>query len=97
MMFFFKKPAAIIPTASTASLSGVTPSTTTSSQPNKQADTIEPPPYTSTSAQKVNLSDIEKQQQELNRRAAELDRRERMLSTGSTAQRNLYYYMINSY
>lgn len=82
------KPAAIIPTASTASLSGVTPSTTTSSQPNKQADTIEPPPYTSTSAQKVNLSDIEKQQQELNRRAAELDRRERMLSTGSTAQQN---------
>ena len=57
-----------------------------SSQPKPQADTFDPPPYAQSSAQKVNLSDIEKQQQELNRRAAELDRRERLLSSGQNTE-----------
>jgi hypothetical protein len=69
------KPAAIIPTDSTA-----TSSTTTQPKPLPQA--TQPPQYSQTSAQKLNLSDIEKQQEELNRRAAELERREQMLQNG---------------
>lgn len=76
------KPAAIIPTASTTSISGVSPQVATSSQPKPQFEAAQPPPYAQSSAQKVSLNDIEKQQQELERRAAELDRRERLLSSG---------------
>jgi hypothetical protein len=68
------KPAAIIPTGS-----NMTTTTAASAQPSPA------PAYTQTSAQKLNLSDIEKQQEELNRRAAELDRREQALQPASTA------------
>ncbi len=37
--------------------------------------------YTQSSAQQLNLNQLEKQQEELNRRAAELDRREQMINT----------------
>ena len=73
------KPAAIIPTDSMAT------STTSTIQPKPfppSAASTQPPQYTQTSAQKLNLSDIEKQQEELNRRAAELERREQMLQNG---------------
>lgn len=66
-----------------------------SSQPKPQPETFDPPPYAQTSAQKVNLSDIEKQQQELNRRAAELDRRERLLSSGQNTEGFISFFVKN--
>jgi hypothetical protein len=77
------KPAAIIPTDLAA-----TSSTTTQPKPLPPAAT-QPPQYTQTSAQKLNLSDIEKQQEELNRRAAELERREQMLQNGGNGAASL--------
>jgi hypothetical protein len=62
-----------------------TPVAAASSSGASQA--VSPPPYTQSSAQQVNLSQIEKQQQELDRRAAELDRRERMLNTTAPSKR----------
>lgn len=70
-----QKPAAIIPTAA------IVQPPIASYQPPQQ---IQPPAYTQTTAQKLNLTDIEKQQQELDQRAAELDRREQLLSSPST-------------
>lgn len=65
---FAQKPAAIIPTS------------TISSSPAENYQINQPPAYSETSAQKLNLTDIEKQQQELNQRAAELDRREQLIN-----------------
>ena len=66
-----KKPAAIITTNT------FQPTTSQTSQSDVQA----PPTYTPSSSQQLNLSQIEKQQEELNRRAAELDRREQLINT----------------
>lgn len=49
-------------------------------QPSAQVPEQSPPAYTASSSQQLDLNQIEKQQQELDRRAAELDRRERMMS-----------------
>lgn len=48
----------------------------------------EPPTYTKSSSQQLDLNQIEKQQDELNRRAAELDRREQMLNAPVGVEKN---------
>ncbi len=63
------KPAAIIPT--------------NTRQPEFRPIESEPPAYTNSSSQKLDLNAIERQQEELNRRAAELDRREQMINSPS--------------
>lgn len=63
------KPAAIIPT-----------NMANTYQPTSQVSDQPPPSYTASSSQHLDLNAIEKQQDELNRRAAELDRREQMIN-----------------
>jgi len=78
-----KKPAAIIPTSGNSS-SQPMPSNAQTFQPQPNNSYQPPPVYTPSSAQSkqpLNLTDIEKQQQELDRRAAELDRREQLMNT----------------
>ncbi|RNA43072.1 secretory carrier-associated membrane 1 [Brachionus plicatilis] len=72
------KPAAIIPTSTISS----------SPAENYQTSQLKPPAYSETSAQKLNLTDIEKQQQELNQRAAELDRREQLINNPTIGVKN---------
>ncbi|CAF0712782.1 unnamed protein product [Brachionus calyciflorus] len=81
------KPAAIIPTSSILT-SNTSPSPPSFYQPKVAQQQPEPPAYTQTSAQKINLTDIEKQQQELNQRAAELDRREQILNNPNIGIKN---------
>lgn len=69
------KPAAIIPT-----------NTTNTYQPTAQNIDQAPPTYTPSSSQHLDLNAIEKQQDELNRRAAELDRREQMMNSPTGGQ-----------
>lgn len=76
------KPAAIIPTSSIIS----TPPQTF--QPKVAQQQPQPPVYTESSAQKLNLTDIEKQQHELEQRAAELDRREQLINNPSIGINN---------
>lgn len=72
------KPAAIIPT-----------NTASTYQPVIQTQQEQPPQYTvSSSQQQLDLNQIEKQQEELNRRAAELDRREQMINTPTGGEKN---------
>lgn len=85
-----QKPAAIISTSST-STSAINSNINDTYQPTFQVpqavtQPVMPPSYSTTSIQQVNLSDIEKQQQELDRRAAELERRERALSAPTTTK-----------
>lgn len=70
------KPAAIIPT--------------NTRQPEFKPVEVDPPAYTKSSSQKLDLNAIERQQEELNRRAAELDRREQMINSpsGTTGEKN---------
>lgn len=70
------KPAAIITTSNTQ-------------QPTAQMNQEQAPPsYSKSSSQQLDLNQIEKQQDELNRRAAELDRREQMLNTPAGGEKN---------
>lgn len=64
------KPAAIIPT---------------STQPTSSVPDVAPPVYTPSSSQNLDLNAIERQQEELNRRAAELDRREKAMNEPNAA------------
>lgn len=65
------KPAAIITTNAT---------NTYQPQSSQMQPEPNPPPYTNSSSQHLDLNQIEKQQDELNRRAAELDRREQLMN-----------------
>jgi len=51
-------------------------------------DYSQPPAYTPSSSQQLDLNQIEKQQEELNRRAAELDRRENLMNTPTGGEKN---------
>ena len=90
MLNYLQKPAAIIPTTTTASQ----PAATNTFQPTSNTFQQQPPVYTPTSVQQqqqqkpLNLTDIEKQQQELDRRAAELDRREQLANTPLGGEKN---------
>ena len=87
-LIIYQKPAAIIPTSSNAS-SGLASTAPKFYDSNLQQQPSNlPPNYTQTSSQKLNLSDIEKQQEELNRRAAELERREQILNGTNTNVKN---------
>jgi len=84
------KPAAIIPTSGNSS-SQPMPSNAQTFQPQPNNSYQPPPVYTPSSAQSkqpLNLTDIEKQQQELDRRAAELDRREQLMNTPLGGEKN---------
>lgn len=88
------RPAAIINTdnKNTSNTSNTSQSSSNNSgnyqPPPPPPPPLAPPQFNQTSAQKLNLSEIERQQEELNRRAAELDRREQMLANPSATDKN---------
>jgi len=84
------KPAAIIPTTNISNQA--VNSTAQTFQPQPTVNYQTPPVYSQSSAQpqhtQLNLTEMEKQQQELDRRAAELDRREQMINTPLGGEKN---------
>ncbi len=81
---FEAPPPAIIPTSTTIQMQ---PSAM-SSQPvsdNRPSTSTQPPAYTASPAQNVNMDSIQKQQEELAKKAAELDRKEQALRNSQAA------------